>query len=90
MKLAVTILLAVRLTLHAVPAAGAVLETVAVETTGVQPLQPAKVDPVAGAAVSVIVVPLANTALQAVPQLIPTGLLATVPEPAPDLETVSV
>src|SRR5436190_736268 len=53
------------------------------------PLQPPKVEPAAGAAVSVTAVPLAKLAAQVGPQLMPAGLLVTVPAPAPALETVS-
>src|SRR6058998_3905639 len=54
------------------------------------PLQPAKVEPAAGAAVSVTAVPLANAAAQVVPQATPAGALVTVPLPTPALVTVSV
>src|SRR5436309_2609295 len=54
------------------------------------PLQPLNTDPLAGVAVSVTDVPLANDALQVAPQLIPTGLLVTVPPPLPVLVTVRV
>lgn len=47
------------------------------------PLQPAKTDPEAGTAVSVTVVPPENDREQVVPQLMPLGLLVTVPLPAP-------
>ncbi len=50
------------------------------------PLQPVKVEPAAGAAVSVTAVPLVKLAEQVAPQVIPAGLLVTVPVPA--LETV--
>jgi hypothetical protein len=50
------------------------------------PLQPAKVLPEAGAAVSVTLAPLAKLPLQVGPQLMPAGLLVTVP--LPDLVTV--
>src|SRR5437773_3784240 len=53
------------------------------------PLQPLKVEPAAGAAVSVTAVPLVKLAAQVAPQLMPAGLLVTVPAPAPALETVS-
>jgi hypothetical protein len=43
------------------------------------PLQPAKVDPAAGAAVRLTLVPFAKLALQVVPQLIPAGTEVTVP-----------
>ena len=52
------------------------------------PLQPAKVEPVASVAVKVTVVPLAYEAEQVLPQLIPAGLLLTVPLPVPVLFTV--
>ncbi len=54
------------------------------------PLQPAKVLPVVGVAVSVTLVPLLNAALQAVPQLMPAGVLVMVPEPVPVRVTLSV
>src|SRR5438093_4715313 len=54
------------------------------------PLQPLKVEPAAGAAVSVTEVPLANAAEQVAPQETPAGALVTVPLPAPALLTVSV
>src|SRR5437879_5838642 len=54
------------------------------------PLQPLKVEPAAGAAVSVTAVPLAKLAAQVAPQVMPAGLLVTVPAPVPALETVSV
>ena len=52
------------------------------------PLQPVKVEPAAGAAVSVTAVPLVKLAEQVAPQVIPAGLLVTVPVPVPILETV--
>jgi len=54
------------------------------------PLQPLKVEPAAGAAVSVTAVPLAKLAAQVAPQVMPAGLLVTVPAPVPALETASV
>jgi hypothetical protein len=45
------------------------------------PLQPLKAQPLAGVAVKVTGVPLANPALQVDGQLMPVGLLATVPLP---------
>lgn len=53
------------------------------------PLQPSKIDPAAGTALSVTCVPLSNIALQELPQLIPAGLLVTVPPPLPARLTVS-
>src|SRR5213080_4433646 len=53
------------------------------------PLQPPKVEPAAGAAVSVTAVPLAKLAEQVAPQVIPAGELVTVPLPLPALLTVS-
>jgi hypothetical protein len=50
-----------------------------------QPDQPPKVDPLTAAAVSVTVLPVLKEAVQLLPQLIPAGLLVTVPVPAPVL-----
>lgn len=76
MNVAVTEALAVNVKLH-VPA----------------PLQapdhPANVELELGAAVSVTSVPLAKLALHVDPQLMPEGLLLTVPVPVPALCTVS-
>jgi hypothetical protein len=54
------------------------------------PDQPANVDPEAAMAVSVTGVPLLILAVQVLPQLIPVGLLVTVPVPVPARVTVSV
>jgi hypothetical protein len=54
------------------------------------PLQPAKVDPVAAAALRVTVVPAAKLALQVLPQLIPAGTDVTVPVPVPARATLNV
>src|SRR5262245_50940954 len=54
------------------------------------PLQPAKVEPMAGEAVSVTAVPLSNVAEHVEPQLIPAGFEVTVPRPVPVLLTESV
>jgi hypothetical protein len=54
------------------------------------PLQPVNVEPVVGVAVNVIGVPLGKLAEQVGWQLMPAGLLVTVPVPAPDSVTVSV
>ena len=75
-KVAVTLVLALRVTTHA---------PVPVQA----PDQPVKVEPVLAAAVNVTGVPLAKLALQVVPQLIPAGLLLTVPAPVPALCTVN-
>jgi hypothetical protein len=53
------------------------------------PVHPPNDEPVAAAAVSVTVVPPAKLAEQVVPQLMPAGLLVTVPEPLPDNCTAS-
>ena len=53
------------------------------------PFQPVKVAPAAGAAVKLTVVPLVNEAEQVAPQLMPAGVLVTVPLPVPDFITVS-
>lgn len=53
------------------------------------PLQPVKIEPALGVAVRVIVAPVAYISPQSVPQLIPPGLLMTVPDPAPDLDMES-
>jgi hypothetical protein len=54
------------------------------------PLQPPKTDPDAGTALSVTDVPPEKDREQVVPQLMPLGLLVTVPLPAPFLVTWSV
>jgi hypothetical protein len=53
------------------------------------PDQPANLEPVLGLAVSVTEAPLAKVAPHVVPQLIPEGLLVTIPFPVPVLCTVS-
>ena len=52
------------------------------------PLQPAKLLPADGLAVSVTLVLALKFAEQVAPQSIPAGLLVTVPEPLPDLATL--
>ena len=52
------------------------------------PLQPAKVEPAAGVAVKLTIVPLLYDAEQLLPQLMPVGLLVTVPLPVPLLVIV--
>jgi len=54
------------------------------------PLQPAKADPDDGVAVNVTTVPELNCEEHVLPQLIPAGLLLTVPEPVPDVPIESV
>ena len=54
------------------------------------PLQPVKIEPAAGVAVSVTTVPLANGAEHVAPQAIPVGALVTVPLLAAPRFTVSV
>jgi hypothetical protein len=54
------------------------------------PDHPAKVVPDSGAAVNTTAVPLGKLALQLPGQLIPAGLLVTVPVPVPALFTVIV
>src|SRR5438309_2854515 len=54
------------------------------------PLQPLKIEPVAGAAVNVTAVPLAYGAEQVAPQVMPAGALLTVPLPVPAVLTVRV
>ena len=54
------------------------------------PLQPAKLEPGAGAGVSVTEVPLGYVCEQSLPQSIPAGLLLTVPAPEPVLVTERV
>ena len=49
------------------------------------PNHPLKIDPDAAAAVRFTEVPLLYGSEQSEPQLIPAGLLVTVPEPVPDL-----
>jgi len=61
----------------------AVIETVQVPVPVQAPLQPAKVEPLAAAAVRVTEVPLAKLALHVLPQLMPVGDEVTVPVPVP-------
>ena len=53
------------------------------------PLQPVKVEPVAGKAVRVMAMPCRAGVVQVVPQLMPAGLDTTVPAPLPVLVTVN-
>jgi hypothetical protein len=77
LKVAVTELLPLNVTLHEPAPLHA-------------PDQPAKVEPVAAIAVRVTTAPVLNSALHVVPQVMPLGLLVTVPEPVPGSVTVSV
>jgi hypothetical protein len=52
------------------------------------PLQPAKVEPAAAVAIKVTRAPLLKVAEQVLPQLMPAGVLVTVPSPLPVLVTV--
>ena len=67
----------------------AVRSTVHVPVPVQAPDQPANVEPEPGAAVKVTDVPLAKLALHVDPQLMPAGLLVTVPVPVPASATVS-
>jgi hypothetical protein len=80
-KVMVTVLLS--------PAAPLTVQVLLSEETELQPLQLSTNEPELGVAVSVTV-PGLNEAEQVLPQLIPDGLLVTVPLPAPDFVTVSV
>ena len=54
------------------------------------PLQPSKIEPDGAVAVNVTELPVGNEALQVFPQLMPAGLLVTVPVPPPAFVTVRV
>ena len=54
------------------------------------PLQPVKVEFISGVGVRVMTVPELYASEQSEPQLIPAGLLVTVPVPVPDLVTARV
>src|SRR4029453_4897187 len=54
------------------------------------PLQPAKTDPADAVAVNVTELPVGKGALHVFPQLMPAGLLVTVPVPPPAFVTVRV
>lgn len=77
LKVAVTVVFAL----------GVMLQVAPVPEHG--PDQPANVEPLDFAAVKVIGVPLEKAAEQVPGQLIPTGLLVTVPDPAPFVTTVT-
>jgi hypothetical protein len=53
-------------------------------------VQPSNVDPAVGVAVRATLAPVVNAALHVPPQLMPAGLLVTVPLPVPVLLIVSV
>jgi hypothetical protein len=53
-----------------------------------EPDQPLKVEPLSGVAVRVTLLLLAKLPLQVAPQVIPDGVLWTIPLPVPDLVTV--
>ena len=55
-----------------------------------EPLHPAKVEPAAAVAASETDAPCVKFAEHVEPQLMPEGLLVTVPLPVPDLLTLSV
>jgi hypothetical protein len=76
LNVALTVLLALNVTVHAPIPLHA-------------PDQPTKAEPAAAVGVRVTTVPVLKTALQVDPQLMPLGLLATVPLPLPDATTAS-
>ena len=53
------------------------------------PLHPVNVEPVAGVAVKVTLLPLGKVVEHAAPQLMPAGELVTVPLPVPEAPTLS-
>ncbi len=59
------------------------------ESTHVESVHPANVEPAAATGVSVNDVPLVKFALHVLGQVIPAGLLVTVPDPVPDALTVT-
>ena len=73
----------------AVTALAAVNDTVQVLVPLHAPLQPANIEPLAAAAVSVTEVPLAKLEVQVLPQLMPDGDDVTVPVPVPAFVTLS-
>jgi hypothetical protein len=73
----------------AVTVVAAVSVTVQVPVPLQPPVQPVKVEPVAGAADSVTTVPVVKEVEHVAPQEMPAGVLVTVPLPLPVLVTVS-
>ena len=73
----------------AVTARAAVIDREQVEVPEHAPLQPAKLEPLAAAGVSVTDEPLAKLALQVAPQLMPAGDEVTAPDPEPALVTLN-
>jgi hypothetical protein len=73
----------------AVTAPAAFIVTLHVPVPEQAPLQPVKVDVGFGAALRVTAVPEPKFAEHVLPQLIPSGLLVTIPLPLPASETVS-
>jgi hypothetical protein len=67
----------------------AVIDTVQLPVPLQAPLQPANVEPLAGAAVSVTDVPLEKFVVHVEPQLMPLGLDVTVPLPVPARVTLN-
>jgi len=76
-NVAVTVFVLVRATVHCAP------------LTASHPLQPAKVEVAPGAAVKTTCAPPSNRAEQVEPQVIPPGVLVTVPDPLPARTTES-
>jgi hypothetical protein len=79
-----------KLALTAAFAASETTQVLAVAAALHAPLQPAKDEPPLGVAVSVTDVPISQSAEQIVPHAIPSGVLETVPDPAPASVTESV
>jgi hypothetical protein len=73
----------------AVTVVAAVGVTVHVPVPVQPPVHPANVEPAAGIAVNVTEVPLVKLAVHVVPQLMPEGVLVTVPVPVPAVCTVT-
>jgi hypothetical protein len=67
-----------------------VMDTVQAPAPEQAPDHPVNVDPESGVGVNLTLIPWLNSSLQSAPQLIPAGLLATVPLPVPVFVTVKV